>query len=287
MNVSLKKISATKRMNRSLSLRMSLIVTGMGLLTFLPLYVWIYRLQSLGESPAALRMPSTHMENMSTFWSFPILQASGLAGLIWSYIGVLLGLMISARSLAWLPLNKGQINRLHRQISLLVIGFILVHALATSFDAMGGSIITSFIPWQAYWKAATFAYNLGIFAMYFAILFGPTYYLRNWLGTRIWLYAHRLTLLIYILSIWHTLILGADVSFYSWIRPFIWIIQIPLLLLLIRRLVRPSRTGKKQSHYIWIWSVTIRYGLAVLSGIAIAAIVIIVATGNSDFIKVI
>lgn len=287
MNVSLKKISASKRANHLLSLRMSLIVTGLGFLTFLPLYVWIYRLQSVGQSAAALRMPSMHMEKMTTFWSFPILQASGLSGLIWSYIGVLLGIMISGRSLAWLPLNKGQIGRLHRQISLLVIGFILVHALAVSFDAMGDNIITAFIPWQASWKAATFSYNLGIFAMYFAVLLGPTHYLRNRIGTRAWLFVHRFTLAVYILSVWHTLILGADISYYSWIRPFIWIMQIPLLLLLSRRLMEPARAGKKQSPYMKIWSAAIRYSLTVLCGITIAAIIIMVTTGKSDFIKTI
>ena len=167
---------------RSSGLLSGMVVTGLCLLTFLPLYIWIYHLQSLGKSPAALGMPSMHMYHMNIFWAFPILQASGLAAIIWSYFGVLLGLMASGRSMSWFPLKKVQNAQFHRQISLLVIGLILVHAVATAFDAMGDNFISAFIPWQASWKEATFGYNLGIFALYLALLLGPTYYLRGRLG---------------------------------------------------------------------------------------------------------
>lgn len=61
------------------------VVTVLGLLTFLPLYVWIYNLQAVGKSPAAIAMPEMHIRKMDVFWAVPILQASGLAALIWSY----------------------------------------------------------------------------------------------------------------------------------------------------------------------------------------------------------
>ncbi|MED1203612.1 ferric reductase-like transmembrane domain-containing protein [Heyndrickxia acidicola] len=270
------------------SFTLALVVSGLGLLTFIPFYVWIYSLQSHDKSPAAIAMASMHMSRLNIFWAFPILQASGLAALIWSYIGVLLGLMVSGKNTSWFPFKKAQFNQIHRQISLLVIGLMLIHAIATAFDAMGDNFITVFIPWQTSWKEATLGYNLGIFALYLAILLGPTYYLRERLGTRTWMFAHRFTLFIYILSVWHTLILGLDTSYYSWVRPFIWIIQIPLLLLLIRRLLlKPSRTGKKAPNSSQASTKAIRYGLAVLSGIVIMLIIIIVLTGHSGFIPVV
>ena len=266
---------------RSGSLRSGAIVAGLGFLTFLPLYIWIYNLQAQDKSPAALDMASMHMNRMNIFWSFPILQASGLAALMWAYVGVLLGLMVSGRNVSWFPLTKTQTNRLHRQISLLVIGLILVHAVATAFDAMGDNFKSAFIPWQATWTAATFGYNLGIFALYLALLLGPTYYLRGKLGVRTWRFAHRFTLVIYILSVWHTLILGADIAYYSWIRPFIWLAQIPLLVLFMRRLLQPAHTVKNSSAGTQAWVKAIRYGLVALSGAAIVAVVVIVVTGNS------
>ncbi len=93
---------------------------------------------------------------------------------------------------------------------LLVIALILVHALATAEDAMGDNLRTVFLPWQESWSAAVFACNIGIFALYLAVLVGPTYYLRRRIGTRFWMVAHRSALVIYIFSVWHALLLGAD-----------------------------------------------------------------------------
>jgi hypothetical protein len=103
------------------------------------LTIVIWQQQAQGRSPASLAMASEHMDNMGKFWSFPLLQASGLAGLVFAYLSVLLGLQQSARALGWLPLSYRQIDRLHRQISLLVIALVLVHVVTTALDAMGDS----------------------------------------------------------------------------------------------------------------------------------------------------
>lgn len=62
----------------------------------------IWQLQAQGgRSAAALAMPSEHMGNMARFWAFPLLQASGLTGLVFAYLSVGLGLQQSARALPW------------------------------------------------------------------------------------------------------------------------------------------------------------------------------------------
>lgn len=225
----------------------ALVVAVLGVSTVIPFTVWIYRLQSQDRSAAALAMPAMHMERMGVFWAFPLLQAAGLAALLWAYLGVALGLAQSGRPLRWLPLAKGQVDRLHRQISLLVIGLIAVHVVATTFDAMGDDLKTVLVPWQESWTAAVFAYNLGIFAFYLALLLGPTYYLHGRVGARAWRFAHRFVLVVYVLSVWHTLILGADVEHYGWVRPAIWLVQLPLLVLFARRLAQPPRGPRRLS----------------------------------------
>jgi hypothetical protein len=99
---------------------------AIGIVSTAALTIAIWQLQSQGRSPAALAMQSEHMANMHKFWAFPLLQASGLTGLVFAYLSVLFGLQQSARGLSWLPLSYRQIDRLHRQISLLVIGLVLV-----------------------------------------------------------------------------------------------------------------------------------------------------------------
>ena len=259
---------------RRAALRSGLVIAGLGILTVLPFYLWLYSLQSADQSAAAIGMSSMHMNRMGVFWSFPLLQASGLTALIWAYLGVALGLVQSGRNLRWLPLSKGQTDRLHRQISLLVIGLILVHAVATAFDAMGDNLKTVFVPWQESWTAAVFAYNIGIFALYLALLLGPTYYLRSRLGPRAWRIAHRFVLVVYILAVWHTLIIGADVEYYSWIRPFIWMMQVPLLAVFVWRLARPARSMRQG------WARALRYSLTGIGAAAAIWITIIVADGS-------
>ena len=249
-------------------------IAVLGLLTVLPLYAWIAVLQSRDSSAAALAMPTMNMNRMGVFWAFPLLQASGLAALLWAYLGVALGLAESGRTMRWLPLRRRQLDRLHRYISLLVIGLIVVHMVATVFDAMGDSLLTVLVPQQEGWTAARWAYDLGIFAFYLALLLGPTYYLRRFIGTRVWRFAHRFVVVVYILSVWHTLIIGADVQHYGWMRPALWLAQVPLLALLCYRLVSPAARSRGMAATVT------RYGVALASAAAVVAIVAIVATGH-------
>jgi len=268
-------------------LRSALLITTAGVAVTLALYLWIARLQSQGRSPAALAMSSMGMSDMAKYWSFPVLQASGLAGLLFAYVTALLGLQQSGRAVSWLPLNYRQIDRTHRQLSLLVIGLVAVHVLATALDAMGDSWKTVLIPgqWASQgWPQAVWGYNAGIFAVYILVLVAPTFYLRRMVGLRRWRFVHRFVLVFYGLSVWHALILGLDVGYYHWLRPLIWLLQIPLLVLLIRRLRSPLRSDRKVSGGRRLALLATRYGLQVISAAAIVAIVALILTGRTGFI---
>ena len=267
--------------------RSALLITTAGVVVTLALYVWIARLQSQDRSPAALAMSSMHMNQMARFWSFPVLQASGLAGLLFAYLTAILGLQQSGRAASWFPLGYRQIDRTHRQLSLLVIGLVAVHVLATALDAMGDSWKTVLIPgqWASQgWPQAVWGYNAGIFAVYILVLVAPTYYLRRMVGLSRWRFVHRFVLVFYGLSVWHALVLGLDVGYYSWLRPLIWLLQVPLLALLIRRLRGPLRSDRKISGSRRLALLATRYGLQALSAAAILAIVALVVTGHSGLV---
>ena len=267
--------------------RSALLITIVGVVVTLVLYVWIARLQSQDRSPAALSMSSMGMSNMSKYWSFPVLQASGLAGLLFAYLTALLGLQQSGRAVSWFPLSYRQIDRAHRQLSLLVIGLVAVHVLATALDAMGDGWKSVLVPgqWASQgWPQAVWGYNTGIFAVYVLILVAPTFYLRRMVGLSRWRFVHRFVLVFYGLSVWHALILGLDVGYYSWVRPLIWLLQIPLLVLLIRRLRSPLRSDRKITGGRRLALLAVRHGLQVVSAAAIVAIVALLVTHHSGFI---
>ena len=267
--------------------RSAVIITVVGVAVTLALYAWIARLQAQDRSPAAVAMSSMHMNNMTRYWSFPVLQASGLAGLLFAYLGAMLGLQQSGRAASWFPLSYRQIDRVHRQLSLLVIGLVAVHVVATALDAMGDSWKTVLIPgqWASLgWPQAVWGYNAGIFAVYILVLVAPTFYLRRLIGIRQWRFLHRFVLVFYGLSLWHALILGLDIGHYPWLRPLIWLLQVPLLALLIRRLRSPLRSDRRLSSGRRLMITAVRYGLQAASASAIIAIAVLVITGQSGFI---
>jgi hypothetical protein len=290
------KTAATPVRTRSATLWSALIVLALGALTVLAFYLPLAHQQANDASAAAVAMKSMHMYRMEVFWAFPLLQAAGFAALIWAYLGLALGLMEAgaAARWRWLPLTPAARMRLHRHISLLVLGLILVHALATAFDAMGDNLLTVFVPWQEGWGAAVLAYNLGIFALYLAVLIGPTYYVRRWVGAKRWRVIHRLAAIVYILAVWHTLIIGADVAYYPWARPLIWLLQIPLLLLFVRRLLEQAQSSRDRDAARRARGAAIApraalvrgtcYTLAGIGALAIVAVIGIVATGSSGTI---
>ena len=267
--------------------RSAAIITITGVAVTMVLYVRIARLQAHNRSPAAVAMSSMHMNNMTKYWSFPVLQASGLAGLLFAYLTAILGLQQSGRAVSWFPLSYRQIDRAHRQLSLLVIGLVAVHVLATALDAMGDSWKTVLIPgqWAAQgWPQAVWGYNAGIFAIYILVLVAPTFYLRHMIGIRRWRFLHRFVLVFYGLSLWHALILGLDIGHYPWLRPVIWLLQVPLLALFSRRLRSPLRSDHKLPPGRRLAVTAVRYGLQAASAAAIIAIAALVLSGHSGFI---
>jgi len=272
---------------RRTTVRSVLSVLAVGGSLVLLLAARLYWLQAAGKSAAALAMAADmDMRKMGVYWSFPILQSSGLVALLFAYVGALLGL--------WQAIKQGagrsatsSIERVHRHIALFVVGLVLVHMLATALDAMGDSWRTVLIPgtWAKQgWSAAVTGYNTGIAAVYLLLLVGPSYYFRGLLGPKRWRFIHYFVLGFYVLSIWHAMILGLDLAHYVWLRPTIWLLQIPICVLLMIRLYRPMRTPVTKAGFLGSLSRVVGVGLFVLSAAIAAGLVYVVVTGRSGFI---
>src|SRR5579875_2650504 len=79
--------------------RQAVLTAGLAVCTVIPFYAWLAGLQARGRSAAAVGMANMHMNRMGVFWAFPVLQATGIAALLWAYAGVTLGLTESGRSI--------------------------------------------------------------------------------------------------------------------------------------------------------------------------------------------
>jgi hypothetical protein len=132
------------------------------------------------------------------------------------------------------------------------------------------------------WPAAVWGYNLGVFGFYAILILGPTFYLRRKLGVQFWKFVHRFIILFYVASLWHTFILGVEFGYYKWLRPVVWLLQLPVLYYLANRF---KDLADKNHHQKSSLKFAIPKILQIAFLLSSIAIVILVLTGHSTFIK--
>jgi hypothetical protein len=184
-----------------------------------------------------------------------LVQASGIVALIWAYAGLVLGLLIGIRPVhgrsGRQPSRRNSrpgrsvILALHRQLNLVVLALVLLHALVFALGMPGGSLLVAFVPGIS--GPQSLGYTLGVLALYLALILGPSYYLRNRIGRRTWLLAHQLAALSYAVALWHALALGTEIRIEGVARTLTWALQIPLLMVIVLRLFRPRRPADQLS----------------------------------------
>jgi len=212
------------------------------------LFAWMLHRSSAGTNTAGLQMTAMDLQHrVAYWWPFLMGETLGIAALIWSYLSVLLGLMFSARS-PRLGLTRRRMSDLHRYVSLTGLALIAGHVFFVAVGSMNGAMTTrtvdwkgALLPFQESWNGQF--YDVGVFAFYLAILLGPTYYLRRWIGERTWRTVHRASLAVYVLSVWHTFGFD-DFDFHGSYRLTLWIAQIPLAALMLWRLWSPTGSAR-------------------------------------------
>lgn len=213
-----------------------------------------------------------------------LLQASGIVALLWAYAGLVLGLVISIRQpdrrggaprrMAWRPAALTW----HRQVNVAVVGLTLLHALTYGIGVPGGSLLVALVPWTAHVDGL--GYTLGVLSLYLAALLGPSYYLRRFVGRRVWLVAHQIAAVSYAVGLWHALFLGSDLRLEGLGRTLVWVTQIPLLALILVRLRRPLRpsdqlgTTRRAGRFEERRHVALR--IAVALGLSVTGLIVLV-----------
>lgn len=251
------------------------------------IFGWMLARSADGTNVAGLQMPAMDLSHrVGYWWPFLMGETLGIAALIWAYLSVFLGLVFSTRRPTWLGLTRSQINDWHRQVSLTTIALIVGHALFVAVGSMNGAMTertvdftTAFLPFTTDWQQWPYAF--GIFAMYLAILIGPTYYLRRRLGDRAWRITHRLSLAVYVLCVVHTFYFD-DFDFHGAYRMALWVAQIPLAGMLLWRLVSPAARRRRMRSATTgpaPWSVQRLLG-GMLVTIGLSALCAVVVTGH-------
>jgi sulfoxide reductase heme-binding subunit YedZ len=137
-------------------------------------------------------------------------RASGITALLLVSCSVALGLAMATKVLRG-RVRPQTLVKLHEHLALTGLVAIAVHAITLLGDRWiqpgAGGLLVPFT--MGYRPAFT---GLGIVAAYLAAILGLSFYVRRRIGTRRWRSLHRLTLLVYVLGIVHTLGAGTDAS---------------------------------------------------------------------------
>ncbi|MFD7898071.1 ferric reductase-like transmembrane domain-containing protein [Streptomyces sp. NPDC059743] len=198
------------------------------------------------------------MADAGGFWMYFLSQAFGWSALLWAWTTVVLGLLLSGPRPGRLPLSAQRLERLHRTTSLNTIALILAHALLFAaelvrhdttrwYSRLYTAFVESFVPGGYDSGTGQLAIPLGQAALYLAVPLGLLFYIRHRIGPKTWRVLHRFVIVVYVLSVWHTLLYGTNVWYDGWFRTTVWLLQLPIAALLLARLLRPARRSERLS----------------------------------------
>lgn len=263
----------------------ALVVTG-------AIFVWLHARVRTGVSQTVEVMP--FLADANAFVMYWLCQAFGWSALLWAWVTTMLGLLRSGRTPRWPPVSAGRLERWHRTTSLTTIALMFLHALLfflelvrTNEDGLEwagrvwSAFVDTFVPGGYATGTGRVAILIGLLAFYLAIPLGLAYYFRTRLGARSWRALHRFVVLVYVLSVWHTLLYGTNVWFDGWPRTTLWLLQLPPALLLLARLVAPARPSERGGVLRARPFALVRRasGLTAVAG-AIAAVLVVVISGR-------
>ncbi|MFI6642754.1 ferric reductase-like transmembrane domain-containing protein [Streptomyces sp. NPDC050504] len=226
-----------------------------GLVVTLAIFLFLYFRMRSGASATVAVMP--FMDDPDTYWMYLLSQAFGWSGLLWAWGTVMLGLLLSGPKPARLPVPPPVLERWHRTTSLTTMALMFAHALMFSAELvrynagaawagrLWGAFADSFVPGWYDSGTGQVAIPIGQGALYLGIPLGLLFYVRHRIGPRTWRVLHRFVAVVYVLSVWHTLLYGTNVWYDEWPRTVLWLLQVPVAALLLLRLLRPARRAER------------------------------------------
>ncbi|MGA5325397.1 ferric reductase-like transmembrane domain-containing protein [Streptomyces griseoincarnatus] len=208
-----------------------------------------------GESDTVAVMP--FMDDPGTYWMYLLSQAFGWSALLWAWGTVMLGLLLSGPRPARLPVSRPVLERWHRTTSLTTMALMFAHALMFAAELvryetkvdwaerLWVGFADTFVPGWYDSGTGQVAIPLGQGALYLAIPLGLLFYVRHRIGANTWRRLHRFVIVVYVLSVWHTLLYGTNVWYGEWPRTVLWLLQLPVAVMLLLRLLRPARRAER------------------------------------------
>jgi sulfoxide reductase heme-binding subunit YedZ len=160
-------------------------------------------------------------------------RAAGIVALVLASLAVSLGLLMSTKLLRK---RRTDLLTVHEILSLSTIVAIAVHGATLLGDQyLHPSIADIAIPFVSSYKSLWT--SIGIISGWSFALLGLSYYARRWIGSARWRSLHRLTAVVWLAGIAHSLGEGTDAG-QIWFLAMLAIVALPALGLLVLRIGR-------------------------------------------------
>ncbi len=167
-------------------------------------------------------------------------RASGIVALALISLSVMLGLAMAGRVSREPKLRKAMIA-VHEHAALAALIAIAVHGITLLGDKwLDPGVLGILVPFQM--DHEPLYTGLGILGGYLAAALGLSFYARRRIGTKRWRSLHKATILVYVLSVLHTLGAGSDAGT-PWLRAQIVLTGAPILFLFVMRVMPAAKTG--------------------------------------------
>jgi methionine sulfoxide reductase heme-binding subunit len=175
-------------------------------------------------------------------------RSLGVVALIMVSISVGMGLAMATR-MAKGPGAMVRLKQAHEATALAALITIAAHGLALLGDTylrpgLAGIAIPFVMQHRPLWT------GLGVIGGWLAALLGLTFYVRRWIGPRLWRRMHRWTLAVYALAVVHTLGAGTDARS-AWLLVIVIATVLPIVVMAgIRMLPADEPQGPRRRRQI-------------------------------------
>ncbi len=164
-------------------------------------------------------------------------RAAGVVALLCISVSVGVGLAMAGR-VSGRPALARTLMSVHQQTALIGLVAIAVHGITLLGDQfLSPSIGDIALPFTS--KHEPLWTGLGVTGGWLAAILGLSYWIRHRIGPGLWRRLHRATILVYVLSVAHTLGAGTDAA-EPWMRVLLVATGAPILFLFLMRILTPA-----------------------------------------------
>ncbi|HEU4707657.1 MAG TPA: ferric reductase-like transmembrane domain-containing protein [Solirubrobacterales bacterium] len=180
---------------------------------------------------------------LSTQGWWIVSRSSAMVAFVLVTASVFLGLTMASKPVRKPGFAK-TMRALHEQTALAALVAIGIHVVAVFADpwlkpGVAGVAVPFVLSLNRFWN------GIGVIAAYMAFMLGLSFYLRKQIGPKLWRSAHRATIVVYVLGLFHALGAGSDTGSLLFLG-FAVVTAVPIAILFVYRLGVSRRSSERR-----------------------------------------